>query len=138
MERYCHNCKHYDMPLSEYPCHECDTKWSKWEPIAETKEDDMGEKNTANTYTITFTPDQINKEALEDLTGMTINDDDSDEENGVELQLKAALEENERLKGEVHDAQIAVAKYVGMVEGLKYGIASIVTMMGGDQDGQTD
>ena len=135
---HCETCRYEEKSAYMEPCISCGIAWtgnsSHWEPKEETKEEDMGEKSTANTYTITFTPDQINKEALEDVTGMTVNEDDNDEESGVELQLKAALEENERLKKDVHDAQLAVAKYVGMVDGLKYGIAAIVTMAGGNQD----
>lgn len=135
---HCETCRYEEKSAYREPCISCGIAWpgnsSHWEPKAETKEEDMGEKNTANTYMVTFTPDQINKKALDEIIGTESAYDDIDEAVETELQLKAALEENERLKGEVHDAQIAVAKYVGMVEGLKHGIAAIVTMMGGDQD----
>jgi hypothetical protein len=45
VKRYCENCKHEDVPLSEYPCYECNSERSKWEPIAETKEEDMENEN---------------------------------------------------------------------------------------------
>lgn len=45
MKRYCENCKHSRKELCEYPCSVCNLKRSRWEPIAETKEDDMGKED---------------------------------------------------------------------------------------------
>ena len=46
VKRYCENCRFCDASLSEYPCCECNSKWSKWEPIEGMKEDDMENENT--------------------------------------------------------------------------------------------
>lgn len=122
MKRYCENCKHYDLPLSEYPCYECNSKWSKWEPIAETKEEDMGEK----TFTMTFTTDKINEETLRDITGDTTKIDTEAELRAqvakLQEELAEAKEKNEAQRRMINGLNNELERKNGMVDGLKFAI----------------
>lgn len=119
MKRYCENCKHYDAPLGEYPCCECNSKWSKWEPIVETEEDDMGEK----TFTMTFTTDKINEETLKTITGETEGEDDLQAQvEKLQEELERAKEKNKGQRHVIDGLKSELARKNGMVEGLKFAI----------------
>ena len=112
MKRTCKNCKHHETPLSEYPCNMCDTQWARWEPIAKTKEDDMGDK----TFTMTFTADKINEETLKTITGETEGQD----ELQVKLQeLEEKVQEQERL---IRELERMNTQKDGEIRGLKFAL----------------
>lgn len=57
-----------------------------------------------------------------------------DEMVEMELELKSAKEENEHLKDVLNSRNLELARKTGLIDGLKYGIAAIVMMAGGELD----
>ena len=114
MEKTCENCVYFDRSATEEPCNSCDGPDCRFKP----KETGMGEK----TFTMTFTTDKINEEALQDITGNTTKIDTEAELKAQAARLRELEEKANEQERLIRELERMNTQKEGEIRGLKFAI----------------